>query len=148
MKNNHLTDIDIQTFVLQKGNCDTTISEHITHCIDCKMKTEQYKILFEEIEHQENPTFDFNLSDLVMNQLPRPQPKRIFENIFIYGSVFFAILVIGIIFYFLRSNLFNLFTVITPILTSLIVITVMSLSVFLCIDMYTKFQKRMNTLNF
>lgn len=148
MKDNHLTDIDIQTFVLQKANCDLAIIEHIAHCDDCKIKAEQYKTLFEGIKQQEKPAFDFNVADLVMSQLPQHQSKRLFENAFIYTTTFAAIIVMGIVFYFLRDNLLSMFTAITPILIYLIITTVMTLSVFLCIDMYTKFQKQMNALNF
>jgi len=146
MKNNHLTDIDIQTFVLQKENCDIAIVEHIAQCDSCKMEVEQYKILFEEIKQQEQPIFDFDLSDLVMAQLP--QPKHVFENTLIYSTVFATIIVMSIVFYFLRDNLLGMVKVITPIFIYLIITAALTLSIFLCIDMYMKFQKRMNALNF
>ena len=151
MNNNHLTDIDIQTFVLQilqKADCDRKIIEHLAHCDDCRLKAEQYQILFEEIKQQEKPIFDFDLSDLVMAQMPQSKPKRLFENAFIYSTVFAAIFVMSLVFYYLRDTLLDMFTAITPILIYLIITTVITLSVFLCIDMYTKFQKRMNALNF
>lgn len=148
MKNKHLTDIDIQTFALQKANCDMSIIEHITICDECKMKAEQYNMLFEEIEQQEKPTFDFDLSDLMMDQLPQPKPKRLFENALIYGAAFTAFIVMSMVFYFLKDNLLGMVTTITPIFIYLIIITALGLSLFLCIDMYTKFNKRMNALNF
>ncbi|NWJ49431.1 MAG: hypothetical protein HXX14_01070 [Bacteroidetes bacterium] len=148
MKNNHLADIDIQTFVLQKENCDIAIVEHIAQCDSCKMEVEQYKILFEEIKQQEQPIFDFDLSDLVMAQLPQPKPKHMFENTLIYSTVFATIIVMSIVFYFLRNNLLGMVKAITPIFIYLIITAALSLSIFLCIDMYTKFQKRMNALDF
>jgi hypothetical protein len=148
MKNIHLTDIEIQTIVLQKANCDIAIIEHLAHCDDCKLKAEQYNILFEEIEQQEKPAFDFDLSDLVISQLPQLKPKRSFENAFIYGAAFAALIVMSVVFYFLKDNLWDMVTAITPIFTYLIITTVLGLSLFLCIDMYTKFNKRMNALNF
>lgn len=148
MTNKHLTDTEIQQYVLQKINSDIDIAEHIGHCAFCKTKTEQYSLLFEEIKQQEKPVFDFNLAHLVIEQSPKSQPRLYFERPFLYLIIFIVIFFISILLYLFGNNLLKLFGVITPILTGLIITTVISLSVFLCVDMYRQYQTKMKVLNF
>lgn len=147
MTNKHLNDADIQQYVLQKTNCDVEIIEHIQHCINCKIKVEQYRLLFDGIKEQEKSIFDFNLAELVIEQLPKRQQKSSNEKSFFYFIIFIAILSACIVFYLFGNNLLNLFWGITPILIGLIITTITSLLVFLCIDMYKKYQTRMQALN-
>ena len=148
MTNKHLNDADIQQYVLQKTNSDLEIIEHIQHCTTCKTKVEQYRLLFDGIKEQEKSTFDFNLAELVMEQLPKRRPKVSNENSFFYFIVSIAIFSVCIVFYLFGHNLLNLFLTVTPILICLICTTVTSLLVFLCIDMYRKHQRQMKSLNF
>lgn len=148
MTSKHLNDADIQQYVLQKTNCDVEIIEHIRHCTNCKIKVEQYRLLFDGIEEQEKPIFDFNLTELVMEQLPEHQQKVSNENSFFYFIVSIAVFSVCIVFYLFENNLLNLFLGTTPILIGLIFTTVTSLLAFLFIDMYRKYQTRMKAVNF
>jgi hypothetical protein len=148
MTNKHLNDAEIQQYVLQKTNCDTDIIEHIQHCRNCKIKAEQYNLLFEGIKQQEKPVFDFNLADLVVAQLPKSQHKVSNEKSFFYFIIFIAIISVCIVFYLFANNLLNLFQGIARISIGLIIITGASLLVFLCIDMYRTYQIQIKTLNF
>jgi hypothetical protein len=148
MTNKHLNNDEIQQYVLQKAECDVDIMEHIQHCTICKMKAAQYNLLFEGIKQQEKPVFDFNLADLVIDQLPKAQHKVSYERSFSYFIIFIAVVLGCIVFYLFGNNLLSLFRGITPILVGLIITTVTSFLVFLCIDMYRKYQTRMDALNF
>ena len=70
----HLSDFDIQQWVLDKSNCDANIIEHIQECEHCKMKVETYQLLFSEIKEQPKPAFDFNLSEIILPQISPAQP--------------------------------------------------------------------------
>src|SRR4051812_25180514 len=99
MTNKHLNDADIQQYILQKTNWDVEIIEHIRHCTNCKIKVEQYRLLFDGIKEQEKQIFDFNLAELVMEQLPKRQQKVLNENSFFYFIVFIAIFFVCLVFY-------------------------------------------------
>ena len=148
MKNKHLTDDEIQQYILQKAKCDIDIVKHIQNCETCKIKAEQYNLLFEGIKQQEKPVFDFNLADLILEQLPQSRYKVSNDKLFFYFIIFISVFSIFIVFYFFRDSLLSLFKGITPILVALIITTVAALFVFLCIDMYRKYQMQMKTLNF
>ncbi|MCC6287975.1 MAG: hypothetical protein IT249_08820 [Chitinophagaceae bacterium] len=148
MTNKHLNDAEIQQYVLQITNCDVDIIEHVQHCTNCKIKAEQYRFLFDGIREQEKPVFDFNLAELVMEQLPKCQQKVSNETPLFYSIVSIVIFFVCIFFYLFGNNLLTLFEGITPVLIGLIITTVTSILVFLCIDMYKKHQAQMKALNF
>ena len=148
MTNEHLIDAEIQQYVLEKSNCDIDIIEHMQHCTNCAAKAAQYILMFDEIKQQEKPIFNFNLADLVVEQLPKPQPKVANEKWVFYLIIFILIFSVCTIFYLFGNNLQNLLLGTKPLLTGLIITTVTILLVFLCIDMYKKYQAQMNALNF
>jgi hypothetical protein len=148
MINKHVNDDEIQQYVLQKADCDIDIIKHIQSCETCKIKAEQYNLLFEAIKQQEKPAFDFNIADLVIEQLPKSRYKVSTDKLFSYFIIFISIIFLSIIFYFFRDSLLSLFKGITPILVALIITTVTCLFVILFIDMYRKYQARMKALNF
>lgn len=148
MTNKHLNDAEIQQYILQQTNCVVDIIEHIQHCTNCKIKVKQYKLLFDGIKEQEKPIFDFNLAELVMEQLPKRQQKFSNETAFFYFIVSIAISSVFIAFYLFGNNLLNLFFGISQILVCLIFTTVTSLLIFQCIDMYRKHQTQMKSLKF
>ena len=148
MKSNHLDEYKIQEFVLLNTNCDVEIIEHILHCDTCKIKVDQYKMLLEGIRQQEKPSFEFDLADLVMKQLPQPKPISSVDNAFIYFTSLLVILLGAAAFYFFRIYLSSSLPNIAPMLNYLIFTTLMSLFVFLCIDMFMKYQKQIKVLNY
>lgn len=148
MTNNHLNDAEIQQYVLQKTQCNIDIVKHVQNCKTCKIKAEQYNLLFEGIKQQGNPVFDFNLADLVIGQLSKSRVKVSNDKSFSYFIFFISLFSLCIIFYLFRDSLLSLFKEITPILVALIITTVTCLFVILCIDMYRKYQTQMKTLNF
>ena len=148
MTNKHLNDIEIQQYVLEKTNCDTDIVEHMQHCTNCEAKAAEYNLIFDEIQQQAKPIFNFNLADLVVAQLPKPQPKVANEKWFFYFIIFILLFSVCAIFYLFGNNLQNLLLGTKPIITGLITTTVTILLVFLCIDMYRKYKAKMNALNF
>ena len=148
MTNKHLNEAELQQYVLQKTNGDTEIIEHIQNCTSCKIKAEQYNLLFEEIKQQEKPVFDFDLVDLVVAQLPKSQQNVSNGKFVLYFIIFIALISACIVFYLFGNNLLNLFGEIAPMPISLIIITVAGLLVFLCTDMYRKYQTQMKALNF
>jgi hypothetical protein len=148
MINKHVDDDEIQQYVLQKADCDIDIIKHIQSCETCKIKAEQYNLLFEAIKQQEKPAFDFNIADLVIEQLPKSRYKVSTDKLFSYFIIFISIFSLSIIFYFFRDSLLSLFKGISPILVALIITTVTCLFVILFIDMYRKYQARMKALNF
>src|SRR5215204_1670144 len=71
----HLTDDEVQQFVIDRQHCEVKIAEHIHTCKECKIKAEVYRSLITGIKQQPQPVFDFDLAAAVLTQLPVVQPK-------------------------------------------------------------------------
>lgn len=148
MTNKHLNEIDIQEYLLNETYTNTEIIEHIQHCEECRLKAEQYKLIFEVLKIQEKPIFDFNLADLVLKQLPGNKPEFQFGKFFVYCLVLIVAPIIGVLIYLFSTSLSGLVIGIAPILVYLIVTTVIGVMLFQCFDTYTRYKNRMNALNF
>ena len=148
MTTKHLLEVEIQHYAIDKVSCGTQITDHIHSCEACRLKSETYRIILTEIKEQPKPVFDFNLTDLVMNQLPQPKHIASFENIVLYITTVVSILVTGFAIYFFSSFLSNAVIGITPIVTYLVITTLVGLLIFLGIDMFANYKKQMKILNF
>jgi hypothetical protein len=144
----HPDDNNIQQYVLQMENCSADVVGHIAHCEDCQLKATTYALLFTAIKEQEKPAFDINLSALVMEQIPQPQSAPATDNSFVYLIALMAIGLTGIGGYLFKDIFVSSFPRIAPILTYLIITTVISLFIFQGLDMYRKYQKQIKALNF
>lgn len=148
MVNNHLTDDEVQQYVLDKESADTGISGHIQQCEACKARVQTYQLLFSALGQQPEPAFDFNLSELVMARLPSAKPRYSRDTIFVYLLILATILVTAVAGYVFRKDLLSLVPDLTPFLGYLIIPSVVIVLAFLCVDMYKNFQKKMHALDF
>lgn len=148
MKYLHLTDNQIQQYVLEKANCTDEIIEHTEACSHCKERAEEYKLLFRGIQQQEKPVFDFDLADLVLQQLPKSQTNPFSEMWTSLLIIFISTLFFCVIGYLFGKNFVILFGGISPVFMGLIITTVISIFVFLYIDMNKSYHAKMKALNF
>ena len=156
MIDNHLTDVDVQQFVLNKADCNADIITHMHNCEYCKTKAETYQLLFSEIKQQPKSAFDFDLSELVMKQLPQAKPGFSLNSLpgyFIMLSFFAAIGIPSYLFkakitYFFKTYVLGITSGISSIVIFLVVITFLIFLIFQCAEMYRKYQQKNNALNF
>ncbi|RFS17900.1 hypothetical protein [Emticicia sp. C21] len=146
MKNIHLTDEEIQRYALETENCPKVWTDHIQHCPHCQQQVQAYQLLFEGIESQEQVMFDFDLADLVIEQLPQSKPVQ--DKPFVFSIAAVVALMIGVAGYVFGNSLTNLFFYLQPILVGLVILTSFGVMVFLGIDMYQRYKVQMKVLNF
>jgi hypothetical protein len=140
----HATDKEIQEFSL--GNiADPMLVEHIKNSSKCSEAAKQYNMMFEAIKQQAAPAFDFNVTQLVMEQLP---VKKSADKFFIYCSTGAAISTIAVLFYVIKVYLPSVFHGLTPMLAGLIIIAGLGVLLSVAIDMYKKYMEKMDALNF
>lgn len=145
--NVHPNDNTIQQYVLDNSNQGTMIGEHIQSCEQCKTKVEVYKLLIEAIHHQEVSSFDFDLRELVLSQLPQKKTFYCPENIFIYFLLSLAALLPGALFYLFRKQLTGLFEGVSAMSILLIVTTVVTIFILLAIDLLKTYQQKITRVN-
>jgi len=148
MLTKHLTDDEIQLFALNEQDCETKIIEHVKVCRECKARIEVYQFLFTGIKQQPEPSFNADLSALVLAQLPSSRIIRSRGSLAIYLLVFSCIVLIGSVLYIFRDYMITLFAGIASLAIYLILITMLSILIVLCFDMYKNYQKKMGALDF
>lgn len=147
MKNRHLTDEEIQQYVLNAEATSQSALAHIQTCPHCQQQAAQYQLLFASIEKQEKATFDFELADLVMEQIAQPTPAPDHRAV-LYAMLAIIGAMVGVMAYLFGNSTASLFAFMQPLLIGLLIITAFGLVGFLGLDMYQKYKTQMNALNF
>ena len=142
----HLTDDEVQQYVVDKQYCEVKIVEHIHSCTSCKAKVEVYQLMIKEIKQQPQPAFDFDLAKMVMQQLPQEKKKVSNDKLLVWLFVSIGIIFIAGALYFFQSY-FELFEGLKTIFIYLIAITAVTVLVYLFIDMYKKYRHGMKVLD-
>ena len=146
MVTKHLTDDEVQQYAIDKLNCEKRIVEHIHVCEKCRSKVEVYQLLITGIKQQSQPAFDFDLSKMVLQQLPSPKTSIANDNALIWIFSFMGIAFLGGTIYFFQSY-FDLFENMRTIFIYLILITAVTVLAYLFIDMYKKYKHGMKVLD-
>lgn len=146
MKTLHPTENEIQDYCLNEVN--EIIANHIRQCIECSSKAAQYKMVFDSVKEQINPTFNFNITELVMNQLPVAKEKFSIEKYLIYFIISSFLFAIALLVYTIRNYFMNINIGLKPVLISLVITTALLISIFLISEMYQKFKIKISVLNY
>ena len=142
----HLTDDEVQQYVVEKQHCEVKIVEHINSCEVCSAKVEVYQLMIKGIKQQSQPAFDFDLSKIVLQKLPSSKTSIANDYALIWIFSFMGIAFLGGTIYFFQSY-FDLFEGIKIIFIYLIIITAVSVLAYLFIDMYKKYKHGMKVLD-
>lgn len=143
----HLTDGEVQQFVIDKRHCETRIVEHIYACKDCKIKAEVYRSVIAGIKQQPQPVFDFDLSATVLKQLPVPPPKTAGERLVMWTLIIISAGFLTGGAYYFRRYIASMFEGVATILIYLIGISAVTVITALVLDMYKKYRKEMKVLD-
>lgn len=146
MVTKHLTDDEVQQYVVDKQKCEMKIVEHIHLCGECKLKAEIYQSLVKGIKEQPQPAFNFDLSKLVVQQLPSAK-ETASDGLLLRLLLFIGVALIGTGAYFFEGSFVYLFKGVAAILVYLIIITAVTVCIGLFIDMYKKYNNEMKLLD-
>jgi hypothetical protein len=158
-REDHLTDQEIQQYVLQPSGCEADLSAHLEGCEMCRQETEIYRNLFSVIGQEPKPIFDFDLAAMVLTKLTESArdnvthpaaPSRIPSShlpSFIYGLVLAVAGIAGILVYLFKIYLMPVFSGISQISLYLTILTTVIIFLFQGADMYKKYQRQLRTLN-
>ena len=144
----HLIDAQIQQVVFDQSEVADDSKVHIQHCAVCSRRVEEYRMFFEELKMLPEATFDFNLEAIIMEQLPQPSVNPKEGRGLTYGFAIICFLSALSLIYFFGKELVALFGGIELLSTGLIVTTALCILVFMGIDMYQMYLKKMKALNF
>jgi hypothetical protein len=147
MTNMHLSDSDIQLFVLAEKVYSFEEQEHYNSCIACQEKATVYSDLFAEIKQQKSPAFDFDLAGMVLKKLPVQHSKSRFDDYLVICIVAASLFLAGFTSYFFRTFLTGIFVGTEPMTILLILTTVVSILAVICSEMILRFHNQMKGIN-
>lgn len=148
MKTIHVSDHTIQKFAFDPSECEAEIIKHMHSCGECKMKAESYLSLSNAIEEQPAPVLEFDLTTLVLDQLPASLKKESAYNYFIYFLIAVSIGVVAAALYFFKESFIDLFSSTSEIPSHFMLSIAMLISTVLIIDNVRSFNKKMNMLHY
>ena len=144
MKETHLTEKEIQQYVLERENCESSIIEHINACEECKAELATYEYIFKEVRNLQKPVLDFDLPTLVMEQIEERKTNCPRTGVSIYSISTLSIIFLILIFLKYVVPVFSQFTTIGA---WLIITTALIIVVFHSFESYKKYQNQMNKLD-
>ena len=146
MKINHLSDSDIQEYVLEEPQ-EISVRQHIHGCNDCMAKVEVYRRMIAGIQEQHSAEFDFNLSESIISRIEERNSFYFYTNLFWLVAMIgvAAIVITGYLFW---RYIFNVLPGVSDMAMYFAVTTASMLFLFLALDMVRKYKRQMNALNF
>ena len=136
MKTAHPSDAELQQYAEDRVHCPEEVVMHVEACPDCRASVMAYAMLFEGLNQQPAVTFDFDVTALVMEKLPRERDYRYV----IAATIFF---VIAIPAYLFRKNAFYVFTGISTLFLALILAAAGVIIIWRIMALYKLYQKRL-----
>jgi hypothetical protein len=141
--NDHLTDDEIQQFVLNKNFGNTYTQQHIVTCKTCKAAAANYATLFKAIEEVPKPILEFDVVNLVMPALPKPKHSTIRGDYVMQVVLMTAIGVLCIPVYMYKKDLIRVFENMASVLIALIVLPVIAILLLQLYAAYEVYKKQM-----
>ena len=144
----HLSDEELQLYVVSEENCDAGIIRHIHSCSECKTKVELYQLLISGIKEQSAPAFDFNLSELVLQKLPAPSKKTTDDKMVNWIFIIITAITVAAGSIYFRNYLSALFKGFgNTLLVFIGVVSSILILAGLIWDMYKKYNKEIKLLD-
>ena len=142
--NEHLSDEQIQTFVLDRSTCEPGIGEHVQQCDLCQMKVETYQLMIMAIEEQPVPAFDFDISEAVLAGIALQKPRG--RNWWLFMLIAAVVSVTGVAVYLFREDIAAIFQGISSFLIYLIALTGLLILMAVTIDMLKSYKTKLKII--
>jgi len=139
----HLTDDEIQQFVLSKSFSNTAAQQHMAMCESCKASAANYAQLFTVIEEAPKPLLEFDVVNMVMPALPKQKQPVVPGDYFIYGLLIAAIGALCIPVYLYKKDLARLFENMASVMIALIAMPVIAILLLQFYHIYKVYKKQM-----
>ena len=144
----HPSETELQQFALERSDSEVSVVEHISSCEQCRTTVAIYQQLVLSIGQEEKPLFDFNLAQLVLDQIPSPKKSYSRDNIIFYTIAFVVTGLSGIICYWFSEFFAGLLLSFGSLFMYLLAATAMVILLFQGLDIYKRYQHKIKVLDF
>jgi len=168
MNGEHSSDMELQQYALDPSGCRRETLMHIQACEKCLEESTAYRMLFTKIKEQPKAAFEFDISSLVLKQLPeklhhleqsylpglaQSQPAGTRKKVWGFSLVTMLLVslsgcMIGASLFLFRKNIWNMFTGISQLSMYLILAAAAIVVLFRITNMYREYREQMRTLNY
>lgn len=139
----HLTDAEIQLYIAEPENINDRMKLHVQDCENCQANIANYQLLFRGIQEQAKPQFDFDLTSLVLEQLP--EQRRAFPWVVLFTSVF-SVSFISLLAVFFWSYMEAIIAQVPIVLIATAITAAIVILIFQAVEMVRNHQKQLHAL--
>jgi len=139
----HLTDAEIQLYIAEPETISDQLKIHVQTCTNCRTNIANYQLLFNGIHDQPKPRFDFDITNLVLEQLP--EPKREFPWAIVLISVFSVLLITPLAVFF-WSYMEAVIMCTSTVLIATTVTAAVVILIFQAVEMIKNHQKQLHSI--
>jgi hypothetical protein len=143
----HVSEQDIQSWVLKETALTEAAVLHIQTCASCHAKMNMYEALFSSVEEMPKPSFDFDVVELVMPQLPVKKKKINLVPAILSGLLVLAGL-IGLPFLLFDDKNGSGLQSVSPWLFGMVGIVAITFIMISVSEMYARYRQQLKELNF
>jgi hypothetical protein len=148
MKQEHLTENELQQFVLEPQEANLEQATHVAECAKCTAGVANYRVMFTALGTMEKPAFNFDLEKQIMVQLSVSTTRKT-------GFPWFAIAIsaasaamVAIPLFIMRNYFTNMFTRIPATVIYLVAATTLTIIIFQCRELLISYREKMRLLNY
>jgi|GEM_PF-211147 len=152
MSSHHVSEMEIQQYALDTATVGAGVVEHVSACAVCRVKAENYRLLYSALREAERPVAGFDVAGMVLAGLPElpvlPVRKRAFSlsDRFVYVIAFAAFGALGVLVWLLRRDVFGVFDGLTTVAVLVLLIPVIGVLLWQCYDWYKKYKNIMKKI--
>ncbi len=147
MISQHISEEDIQLYVLDASQVKEETMQHLEHCTACKARVREYELLFTGIGSLPKASFDFDVAALVLPQLPEKKKVSSYKIAGI-AMVVIAAGLISLLFILLQYRLNELWQNISPWEIGLISVVAGAFIGISLWEVYERYRQQLKKLNF
>ena len=142
MKSTHLTDENLQAFILNEIQ-DDTIATHLVVCPNCREKLEKYQHLIVGISKIAPETFSFDVTTVVMEKIKEVETqKEKNSNIVLYMSLSIVSIVALVLLYPYIKIIFTQFKSFSIMANVFMLVSVLGVVIFLLNDLFRQYKQK------
>jgi hypothetical protein len=142
MESNHIPDEILQAYLLNEIQ-DDIITAHLSGCLSCQKKHEEYQFLLDSVQKIKPETFSFDVTSIVMakiNEVERQKEKN--TNIVMYLSLSSISIAALVLLYPYIISIFTQFKLFTVMGNLFMLVSALGVTIFLLNDMIRQYKQK------
>ena len=148
MKQEHLTENELQQFVLEPQEANSEQAAHVAECAKCSAAIANYKVLFKALSTMEKPAFNFDLKKQIMAELSVSTTRKTGFPWFAIGISAISAAMVAIPLYIMRNYFTNMFTSIPAPVIYLVAATTLTIIIFQCRELFSSYRQKIQLLKY